>query len=146
MSPLRDRLALAALLIAAAFDAAAAETLPRLFFTPEERRQIEAARAAQQAPSAQSPASAGDEPRVRYRIDGAVVARSRPVAGWVDGMRLDAGGRRRELDARVVERAIRFRIGDKVLDAPVGTEIDLRTRQIARPVAVSPSGAAPGSR
>jgi hypothetical protein len=46
----------------------------------------------------------------------------------------------------VVERAIRFRIGDKVLDAPVGTEIDLRTRQIARPVAVSPSGAAPGSR
>ncbi|MEW5882309.1 MAG: hypothetical protein AB1761_17950 [Pseudomonadota bacterium] len=128
----------AALLALHGFAAASgAQPLPRLFFTPEERRGIEA----QRAGAAASGAGETADTRVLH-VQGTIRARSRGVAGWIDGRQRDEGTRVGDLVARFTDGAARLQRPDgRVLDAPVGARVDPASGRVESGVTVVRSGA-----
>jgi hypothetical protein len=128
---------LAALLLACALDAARAEPLGPLLLTPEERRHLEGQRRAAPPAAGAEPAASQAGARQTQRIEGAIVARERGVAGWIEGRRILHGERVGEFRAEFVDRGVRLmRPGQATLQAPVGSEVDLRERAVREPVIV----------
>lgn len=116
-----------------------AQPLPRLFFTPEERHRIEAQRAGVTPSGAAEPHANDMRP---LQVQGAIRARGRGVAGWIDGQRRDEGGRVGDFVARFTDGAARLqRARGPQLEAPVGSRVDPATGHVYSDVTVARSGA-----
>jgi hypothetical protein len=110
-----------------------AQPLERLFFTPEERRSIEAQRRGATHPEAVTAA----RPPVR-KVHGAIAAGTRGVAGWMDGRKLEEADRIDDFVVRFSADGARLtRPGRAPLEVPVGAGVDTASGRVAADVAVA---------
>ena len=103
------RLALTALLLAAAASTAAAEPLGRLFYTAQERQALVAARQRGEPVEALSPAGSGEAATPRLiSLAGIVERGSRPPLAWINGTAVEDGASLHGLRVRIAPPGIRL--------------------------------------
>lgn len=124
------------LAVALAQPALAASPLGRLFYTPEQRQALVAARARGGADVVEATTAALPAAPRRLTLTGIVERRGQPSVAWIDGQAVEDGARLHGYRVHVGARGIRLvpRSG-LVLSLAVGQTLDLDTGTVHAPLA-----------